>query len=98
MRRDDAIRLLKEHEAEFRALGVRALSLFGSTVRNEATSASDVDLLVDFEEDRRITLFGLSEIKFLAADVLGATADIALQRDLRPAYRAGIEAEAEKVF
>jgi len=45
MRRDDAIRLLKQAEPELRARGVRALALFGSTARGEAGAASDVDVM-----------------------------------------------------
>ena len=98
MKRDDAIRLLKEHEPELRALGVSALALFGSTARNEATEASDVDLLVDLEEGRRITLFDLSGIKFFVSDTLGERADIAIRSNLRSEYRSGIEADAVSVF
>jgi predicted nucleotidyltransferase len=34
MRRDDAIRILREHEAEICAKGVTRLALFGSTARD----------------------------------------------------------------
>jgi len=40
------IQTLKRHEAELRGLGVERLSIFGSTARDEATDASDVDLAV----------------------------------------------------
>jgi predicted nucleotidyltransferase len=90
--------LLKQHEPEFRALGVRGLAVFGSTARNEATAVSDVDLLVELDESRRITLFGLSEIKFFASDVLGERADLAIRDCLRPGYRASIESDAIRVF
>ncbi|HKM52716.1 MAG TPA: nucleotidyltransferase domain-containing protein, partial [Isosphaeraceae bacterium] len=42
--------VLDEHREELRRLGVRRLGLFGSTVRNEATDASDLDFLVEFRE------------------------------------------------
>lgn len=37
---------LRAHQKELRALGVRRLSLFGSTARGEAEPASDVDIAV----------------------------------------------------
>ena len=98
MRRDDAIRLLKQAEPGLRARGVRSLAVFGSTARGEAKQQSDVDLLVELEENRRITLFDLSEIKFFASDVLGQQADIAIRKSLRPGYRSGIEEDAVQVF
>lgn len=98
MRRDDAIRLLKQAEPELRAHGVRSLALFGSTARGEERPNSDVDLLIELDESRRITLFDLSGIKFLASDVLGHPADICIRGDLRPVYRANIEPDAIAIF
>jgi predicted nucleotidyltransferase len=98
MQRDDAIRLLKQAEPELRARGVRSLALFGSTARGDAGQNSDVDLLVELEEGRRMTLFDLSEIKFFATDVLGRDADIAIRKSVRAGYRAGIERDALEVF
>ena len=85
MRRDDAIRLLKAAEPELRARGVCSLAVFGSTARGEARSDSDVDLLIELEEGRRITLFDLSEIKFYASDALGTQADVAIRKIFAPA-------------
>lgn len=98
MRRDDAIRLLKGAEPELRARGVTSLALFGSTARDEAGPDSDVDVLVELDESRRMSLFDLSEIKFYASDVLGHPADVAIRKSIRTAYRAGIEADARKIF
>jgi len=41
--------------------GIRRLALFGSVLRGEETPASDVDLLVEFEEGRTPGLLGLAE-------------------------------------
>jgi uncharacterized protein len=51
MRRDDVIARLKETEPALRAFGVGALYLFGSHLRDEASSASDVDIFVDPASD-----------------------------------------------
>ena len=49
--RDEALRILRAHRAELgERFGVTELALFGSTVRNEATPNSDVDILVGYEE------------------------------------------------
>jgi uncharacterized protein len=98
MQREDAIRILKEAEPELRARGVRSLALFGSTARGEARPNSDIDLLVELDEDRRMTLYDLSEIKFFASDVLGQQADIAIRKNIRPGYRSNIEADAAPIF
>ena len=98
MRRDDAIHILKQAEPELRARGVTSLALFGSTARDEAGPESDVDVLVELDKRRRITLFDLSEIKFFATDVLGQPADVALRQSVRAGYRNGIEADALPIF
>ena len=46
--RDEAVRRLQTVESDIRRLGVRRLALFGSVIRNEARSDSDVDVLVEF--------------------------------------------------
>ncbi|WP_043739772.1 nucleotidyltransferase family protein [Thioalkalivibrio nitratireducens] len=64
--RDDVLRILKQSRDELRALGVRRVGLFGSFRRGDAQSASDVDLLVEFEPgektfDHFLALSGLLE-------------------------------------
>lgn len=49
MQRDNVLVVLRQHRATLRTLGVRSLALFGSVARDEATPASDVDVLVEFE-------------------------------------------------
>ena len=98
MRRDDAIRLLKQAEPELRARGVRSLSLFGSTARDEASPESDVDVLVELDMSRRPTLIDLSGVRLFIGDMLGREADMAIRDSLRPTYRANIEADAIPIF
>jgi predicted nucleotidyltransferase len=50
MRRDEAISTLRGYlPALRRDFGVRRLSLFGSTARDEAREDSDLDILVEFD-------------------------------------------------
>jgi uncharacterized protein len=98
MRRDDAIRLLKQAEPELRARGVTSLALFGSTARGEAGPDSDVDVLVELDMSRRPTLIDLSGVRLFIGDMLGRETDLAIKDSLRPTYRASIEADAIRVF
>lgn len=97
MRRDLAIAKLKEHEAEFKQLGVEHLYLFGSTARDEARDDSDVDLFFDHPEGS-LGLFELMDVKDAAQRILGRKADIMTRRSLHRILRPKIEASAEKVF
>ena len=54
----DLIHTLQVHLPELRqAYGVRTLGVFGSHVRGEARLDSDLDVLVEFDEQRPLSLF-----------------------------------------
>ena len=75
MKRDDALPILREHRDELRrTYGVKALSLFGSLPRNEATARSEVDLLVEF--DRPVGLFGLFKLPDHLEELLGCPVNL----------------------
>jgi len=92
-----AIARLKEHEAEFKRLGVQHLYLFGSTVRGEARQDSDVDLFFDHPVGS-LGLFELMDVKETAARILGRKTDIMTRRSLHPMLRERIESSALQVF
>ena len=45
----EAAKILKDHEADLKRMGVKALYMFGSTARGEQRPDSDVDLFFDYE-------------------------------------------------
>jgi hypothetical protein len=98
MKRDDAIRILKQAEPELRARGVVSLALFGSTARGDAGPDSDVDVMVDLDMSRHPTLIDFSGVRLLIEDQLGCKTDLAIRDDLRSAYRASIDADAVRIF
>ncbi len=93
----EAIGLLKRHEADLRRLGVEHLYLFGSTARDEAQPDSDVDLFFDHPEGS-MGLFGLMDVQAVAAHILGRKVDVMTRRSLHPALRSQIEATSVMVF
>jgi uncharacterized protein len=97
MERNEAIRRLKQHEAELKRIGVEHLYLFGSTARGEAREDSDVDLFFDHPEGS-LGLFELMDIKEAAARILERKTDIVTRRSLHPVLRERIEASALQVF
>jgi predicted nucleotidyltransferase len=97
MRRDEAIRRLREHQQLLRQLGVEHLFLFGSTVREEAREDSDIDLFFDHPEGS-LGLFQLMDVQEAAARILGRDADIMTRRSLHPLLKERIEASALQVF
>jgi predicted nucleotidyltransferase len=92
MRRVEALAIIAQHERELRDLGVRALSIFGSVARDEGTSESDVDLLVEF--DRPVGFFHLFDVQERLEGFLGCKVDLTTPGGLRPELRQSILAEA----
>ncbi|MGA0594361.1 nucleotidyltransferase family protein [Enterovirga sp. CN4-39] len=97
MTRADAVNRLSREAPRLRRLGVRELYLFGSTVRDEATDASDVDLFVE-EDSARFGLIELAELQEEVSSILGTRADVTTRQGLHPLLRPRIEAEALRIF
>ena len=95
MNRRRVLEVIADHREELaRDFGVKSLALFGSLVRDEATSASDVDLLVEFD-GRPIGLFHLSRTQHYLEGILGIPrVDLVLRDSIKPALRERILREA----
>ena len=93
MQRAEVIDKLSERVSEMRTrFGVVRLRLFGSVARDEATAASDVDLLVAFDGSTTYDrYFGL---KFFLEDLLGCPIDLVTETALRPELRNAVLGEA----
>jgi predicted nucleotidyltransferase len=92
MRREETIRKLQSLHALLKEHGVERLRLFGSVARDEATSRSDVDLIVDLSEKR--DLLDFVALQQDLSDALGTRVDLASAKSLRPELREAILAEA----
>lgn len=55
--------------------GLRKVELFGSYAEGRATSESDLDLLVEFEQPR-VSLITLNSLKYDLEDSLGLPVDV----------------------
>ncbi|HEX5837540.1 MAG TPA: nucleotidyltransferase family protein [Anaerolineales bacterium] len=93
MNQEVVIRLLKTKSAELaKRFGVKSLLLFGSVARNEATSASDVDLLVEF--NRPVGYFGLFALQDYLEELLGCPVDLGTPDSLKSFIRDRVLGEA----
>ena len=82
--------------------GVTELALFGSVLRSDFRSDSDVDVLVSFRDDVRWTLLDLVRMERELAVVLGRRVDLVERQGIErgPNYirRANILRELEPIF
>ena len=71
---------------------IRSLALFGSVVRDEATAASDLDVLVEFNQP--IDLFAFLELEEELAGLAGRRVDLVSRAALKRHIGKRILAEA----
>ncbi len=81
------IDVLRQREAELRALGIQRLGLFGSYARGDADEHSDIDLLSALDEAKQLSLLDLVLIENLLADALGHAVDLVDVKSLDPRVR-----------
>lgn len=98
MDRTDAIAKLRQHADAVKGMGATALYLFGSTARNEAGAASDLDLFVDHDPAGRFSLIDLVGIKQFLEEALAVEVDVTTRSSLHPMIRKDIERSAVRVF
>ena len=89
--------LLDNQELLHQEYGVVRIGLFGSHVRNEQRSDSDIDLLVEFDSTRPIGLFRFVHLKNHLSDLLGAEVDLVTPEALKPVIGKQILEEVQYV-
>lgn len=93
----EVVARIQQRQAQLRALGVAQMGLFGSFVRDEATAASDVDLLVDFEAGRK-TFNGFLEVIDFLEEPLGREVELLTRPGLSPNIGPHIRTTTEYVL
>jgi predicted nucleotidyltransferase len=95
---DDVIAILRAHEQELRAAGIRRLSLFGSVARGEAGPDSDVDLAVELDPGARIGLIGLAALERRIGEMVGCKVDLLPEPVEKQRLRANIDRDRQLAF
>ena len=97
-RKSEALAALRGQADAVRALGATSIHLFGSTARDAAGVASDLDVFIDFDESSRFSLIELVGIKLLLEERLGVPVDVTTRDSLDPLLRDRIEVSSEQIF
>lgn len=97
MNRSEFLRLLQPHKQTLaERFGVTSLALFGSFARDEATTDSDLDILVAF--DGPATSQSYFGVQFYIEDLTGLTVDLVTNKALRPELRQSVERDCVHVW
>ena len=87
MNRQQALQTLAENRSPWKRFSVKDLYFFGSLARDEAIDGSDVDILVEFQENAKIGLFQFVRLQRFLSDLPQCNVDLAtpdaLHKDLK---------------
>ena len=95
---DDVLAILREHEPELRAGGIKRLSLFGSVARGEEGPESDVDLAVELDPEAHIGLARLVGLEQRIAELVGRKVDLLPEPIEKARLRANVNRDRRLAF
>ena len=84
MTRDDILLFLKAHKQEMQqTYGVELIGLFGSHARQSAHADSDIDIVVELDDEKK-TLRNFFGLKRYLEENLGSSVDLGIESSLKP--------------
>lgn len=95
---DSVLDTLRTHQSQLQRLGVSHASVFGSVARGEARADSDIDVLLELDEDRPLGLFEYARLKIYIGEILNGADDVVNRRTLKPLLRDSILRDAVHAF
>ena len=98
MDRDSALAVLRRAETYLRARGVAHAGLFGSVARRDTIPGSDIDVLVELDAGRHLSLFDYAGIKLAIEDLFEGDVDVVESKGLKPRLRDPIAADLIYAF
>jgi predicted nucleotidyltransferase len=78
--------------------GIRRLALYGSVLREDFRSSSDVDVLIDLEPDARVGFIGLASMEQELSDMIGRKIDLRTPAELSRYFRQRVLDSAEVLY
>lgn len=97
MKKNSVIKRLSSLKDQLRAVGVTQLGLFGSTVRDENTATSDIDILIDFDTEQETYHNFIYACRILEDNFKHNKLDVVTRKGLSPYIGNVILSEVEYV-
>jgi predicted nucleotidyltransferase len=99
MKLDERVNITKEQIADFcRRNHIRKFAFFGSVLRDDFGSDSDIDALVELEQGAPIGLFEMAEMEIELSEMIGRRVDLQTPQDISRYFRDKVVAEAEVLY
>jgi predicted nucleotidyltransferase len=94
--KESVLSIIRKNQDKITTLGVKRIGLFGSFVRGEQNSESDVDLLIEFRCGQK-TFDNFMQLSFLLEELLSRRVELVTPESLSPYIRPYIIKEVEYV-
>jgi len=76
---------LEKHKVELKEkYKIKEIGIFGSYVRGEQKGKSDLDILIEFEGDAKLSLLDVVGLEIELSDLLGVKVDLVEKKSLKP--------------
>ncbi|MBV8552649.1 MAG: nucleotidyltransferase family protein [Acidobacteriaceae bacterium] len=95
---NQVLRTLRDHENELHGLGVSHAAVFGSVARGEVNADSDIDVLVELDQNRPMGLFEYARVKLYINEIFNGAVDVVNRKTLKPLLRENILRDAVHAF
>jgi len=95
---ENVLDTLRTHENELRRMGVSHAAVFGSVALGEARADSDIDVLVELDQERSLGIFEYARLKLYINELLNGAGDVVNRRTLKPLLRDSILRDAVHAF
>jgi uncharacterized protein len=89
---------LREHRDELTAAGIVHLRVFGSVARGDAIDSSDVDLIAEFDNKRKLTLLDMVGLENRLSELLQVKVDLTPAETMKQRVRTTADNEAVLAF
>ena len=87
-------KILLDHKKELKQkYGVKEIGIFGSYIKERQTESSDIDILVEFEDDAKLSLIDVAKLEFELSDLLGVKVDLLEKKNIKPYIKDSILSE-----
>ena len=98
MNKQLAISILQQHADALRARGIQHAALFGSVARGEASSKSDLDILIELDPALKLDVFAYAGLRRFVAELFNGPVDVVDREALKPSLRGPVATDAIYAF
>jgi len=94
MKREDILDFLSNNKKALNKYGVKNIALFGSYVKDRANKNSDIDILVEFEKNKK-NFDNYMDLKFFLEDNLNHKVDLVINENVKEELKEEIYGSAK---